>query len=105
MAIRSIEQVEMNQVRLECPVADEAIADLKLGDLVYLDGLIYTGREGLYRRMLDEGIEPPVPAGPGLECEFSLFSGGFGRRRRRVYRQGGERHGVVPVRQVDEGFF
>ena len=61
MSISSIDQVEMNQVRLTCPVQLDDIAELKLGDLVYLDGVIYTGREGLYRRMLDEGHEPPVP--------------------------------------------
>jgi L(+)-tartrate dehydratase beta subunit len=28
--------------------------------VVYLDGVLYTGREGLYRRVLDEGLAPPV---------------------------------------------
>jgi len=59
MDITHIDQVEMNEVRLACPVQPRDIKRLKLGDLVYLDGVIYTGREGLYRRMLDEGCDPP----------------------------------------------
>jgi L(+)-tartrate dehydratase beta subunit len=61
MSITHIDQVEMNEVHLTCPVQADDLKDLKLGDLVYLDGVIYTGREGLYRRMLDEGVAPPVP--------------------------------------------
>ena len=61
MSITSIEQVEMNQVSLKCPVEVEDLKRLKLGDLVYLDGVIFTGREGVYHRLLDEGMELPVP--------------------------------------------
>jgi L(+)-tartrate dehydratase beta subunit len=53
--------VKMDTVRLQCPVAPEALRALKLGDLVYLDGPIFTGREGLYQRFIAEGSEPPVP--------------------------------------------
>ena len=48
------------EVRLTTPVSAEAVAGLELGQVVYLDGLIYTGREGVYRRILDEGKDPPV---------------------------------------------
>ena len=47
--------------RLTVPVSDEDLRDLKLGDIVYLDGVIYTGREGMYQRYLGDGAEPPVP--------------------------------------------
>jgi L(+)-tartrate dehydratase beta subunit len=53
--------VKMDTVRLQCPVQPEALKALKLGDLVYLDGPIFTGREGVYQRYLAERIEPPVP--------------------------------------------
>ena len=61
MSVTSLEQVEMKKVRLQCPVEPEALRALRLGDLVYLDGVLFTGREGLYNRYLGEGIEPPVP--------------------------------------------
>jgi L(+)-tartrate dehydratase beta subunit len=47
--------VRMDEVRLTTPVADDAIASLKLGDVVYLDGVVYTAREGVYRKVVDEG--------------------------------------------------
>ncbi len=54
------EHGKLKEVRLTTPVSAEAVAALELGDVVFLDGVIYTGREGVYRRILDEGIEPPV---------------------------------------------
>ena len=61
MSITSLDQVEMRQVRLTCPVGAGQLESLKLGDLVYLDGVLFTGREGLYHRLIDEGQELPVP--------------------------------------------
>ncbi len=61
MSINSIDQIEMKEVRLTCPVDPDAFKKLKIGDVAYLDGVIYTGREGLYKRMLDEGHQLPVP--------------------------------------------
>jgi L(+)-tartrate dehydratase beta subunit len=53
-------QGQPEEVRLTTPVSDAAIAGLRLGQVVTLDGVVYTGREGVYRRILDEGIDPPV---------------------------------------------
>jgi L(+)-tartrate dehydratase beta subunit len=50
----------LRQVRLRVPVTTADLEGLKPGDVVFLDGVVYTGREGLYRRMLDEGVRPPV---------------------------------------------
>lgn len=50
----------LRKVRLTTPVRDEDLKALRLGDVVFLDGLIYTGREGVYQRVLGEGREPPV---------------------------------------------
>lgn len=47
--------------RIPAPVRDEDLARLRSGDVVYLDGVIYTGREGLYKRILGDGMAPPVP--------------------------------------------
>ena len=49
-----------------CP-ARTALAQLKLGDVVYLDGVVYTGREGVYKRVVDDGH--PLPSGlQDLSC-------------------------------------
>lgn len=50
----------LRKVRLKIPVTDEDLAGLRLGDVVYLDGVVYTGREGVYQRAIGDGIEPPV---------------------------------------------
>jgi len=51
---------KIQTVRLNAPIADSDIAALEIGQVVYLDGLIYTGREGVYNRVLAEGKAPPV---------------------------------------------
>ncbi len=51
---------KLRTVRLTTPVSAEAIAGLRLGDVVYLDGRVYTGREGVYQRVIDEGADLPV---------------------------------------------
>ncbi len=61
MSITSFDQVKMDRVNLTCPVQPAALKPLKLGDLVFLNGVIFTGREALYQRVLAEGIAPPVP--------------------------------------------
>ena len=46
-------------VRLTVPVADGDLDDLEIGTVVYLDGVIYTGREGVYKKVLEDGAELP----------------------------------------------
>jgi len=53
-------------VRLKLPVRDGDLDGLEIGTVVYLDGVIYTGREGVYRKVLEDGTELPA----GL-CELS----------------------------------
>ena len=50
----------MKEVRLTVPVRPDDLKSLEVGTVVYLDGVLYTGREGLYKRILDEGHAPPV---------------------------------------------
>ena len=38
----------------------EALADLTIGDIVYLDGTVYTAREGIYKRVLEDRIALPL---------------------------------------------
>ena len=46
-------------IRLSTTPSPEDLAALKLGDIVHLDGVIYTGREGVYKRAIEEGV--PIP--------------------------------------------
>lgn len=50
-----LDDVAMDEVRLTTPVSAEALGRLKLGDVVFLDGLLYTAREGVYRKVVDQG--------------------------------------------------
>lgn len=50
----------MKTLTLDTPVRAEDIASLKIGSVVYLNGLIYTAREGVYSRVLDMGTALPV---------------------------------------------
>jgi len=53
--IERLDDVRMDRVVLTTPVSDADLARLKLGDVVYLDGVVYTAREGVYRKVVDEG--------------------------------------------------
>jgi L(+)-tartrate dehydratase beta subunit len=70
MSVIRLDTLQMNEVRLQCPVEAEDLRKLKLGDLVYLDGVIFTGREGLYHRLLEEGMDLPVPWGDTSNVNF-----------------------------------
>jgi len=51
----------LKKVRLNAPVQVEDLRELEVGNVVYLDGILYTGREGLYNKLLVEKAKPPVP--------------------------------------------
>ena len=51
--IERLDDVAMDEVHLTTPVAPSEIARLKLGDVVYLSGVLYTAREGVYRLVVD----------------------------------------------------
>ncbi len=48
------------EIRLSTRPTAEALAELRLGDIVYLDGLMYTAREGVYMRALEERANIPM---------------------------------------------
>lgn len=51
---------EMKVFHLNLPAKREDIAKLELGAAVYLHGLVYTAREGVYKKVLDENVPLPV---------------------------------------------
>ena len=49
--------------RVNTPLTDEAVKDLKAGDRVLLKGIIYTGRDAAHKRlveMIDKGESLPM---------------------------------------------
>lgn len=51
---------KLRHVRLQTPVSDEDLAKLEIGSVVFLDGLLYTAREGVYEKYLNKGDRPEV---------------------------------------------
>jgi len=51
---------KLRKVRLTAPVSPADIAGLELGTIVYLDGTVFTGREGVYKRAIDDGVPLPI---------------------------------------------
>ncbi|MEZ5660262.1 MAG: fumarate hydratase C-terminal domain-containing protein [Burkholderiaceae bacterium] len=49
----------MREVSLALPATEQALAELRMGDVVYLEGVVYTAREGVYQRVLGEGQALP----------------------------------------------
>jgi L(+)-tartrate dehydratase beta subunit len=50
----------VREVQLDLPLTEEAVRGLQLGDAVFLNGLLFTGREGVYRHVFELGNEPPL---------------------------------------------
>jgi L(+)-tartrate dehydratase beta subunit len=61
---------ELNRVRLTTPIDDDDIASLNQGDVVFLDGLVYTARESVYARVLDDAISLPLDVGALTNVNF-----------------------------------
>ena len=49
----------LSEVHLDLPATPESIASLELGSVVYLNGIVYTAREGVYDRILNGGAQLP----------------------------------------------
>jgi L(+)-tartrate dehydratase beta subunit len=64
------EQLRMREVHLQLPLTDTATRTLELGDAVFLSGLIFTGREGFYQQVFEQGLEPPLDLGHTCNVTF-----------------------------------
>ena len=51
---------DMKVFHIQLPASPEDIAKLELGAAVYLTGVVYTGRESVYKKVLEEGADLPV---------------------------------------------
>lgn len=60
------------EITLSTTPSAEDIAALRLGDVVYLDGLMYTAREGVYMRALEQRanipLELPAQSAANFHC-------------------------------------
>ncbi|MGG7644295.1 fumarate hydratase C-terminal domain-containing protein [Rhodovulum sp. YNF3179] len=60
------------QIRLSTNPSREELEKLSIGDIVYLDGTVYTGREGVYKRALEEGeplpLDLPAESAANFHC-------------------------------------
>ncbi|MEO1109276.1 MAG: fumarate hydratase C-terminal domain-containing protein [Pseudomonadota bacterium] len=52
--------MSLREIELSTTPSAEDIADLRLGDIVYLTGLMYTAREGVYMRALEDKANIPM---------------------------------------------
>ena len=64
------------EIILSTTPTTEELAQLKLGDIVYLDGLMYTAREGVYMRALEDKanipMELPSESAANFHCSTSV---------------------------------
>lgn len=56
----------MTKKILTTPIKDEDLADIKAGDIIYLNGHIVTCRDVAHRRLIEGGRELPVDVAAAL---------------------------------------
>ena len=61
---------KLRKVRLGTKPTPEALRELQLGDVVYLDGVVYTAREGVYKKVLEDGEDLPLPLAELSQVNF-----------------------------------
>lgn len=49
----------LKKISLNVPVTTADLKDVEIGDVVYLSGVVYTAREGVYKRILENGESLP----------------------------------------------
>lgn len=65
-----IDEMGLQEHELRIPLQPEDLARLKIGDVVYLSGLIFTGRVRFYQWVLEQGHVPPVDIGSTCNVNF-----------------------------------
>ncbi|MEG0384516.1 MAG: fumarate hydratase [Solibacillus sp.] len=55
-----VEETTTEIVKLTAPISEEQIRSLKVGDVVSIDGRMYTGRDAIHHHLMGEGVEAPV---------------------------------------------
>ncbi|MCM3762458.1 fumarate hydratase [Alkalihalobacillus oceani] len=53
VAVAAEEKSEVREVVLEAPITEEKIRELKVGDVVIINGMIHTGRDAIHHHLID----------------------------------------------------
>jgi L(+)-tartrate dehydratase beta subunit len=53
----------LRTIHLKLPASTDDLAQLQLGDVVYLTGRVHTAREGVYKRAIEDGVALPADIG------------------------------------------
>ncbi len=61
-------QSSTREVRLTPPISEEDIRNLRVGDVVVLDGLIHTGRDALHKYLIDHDAPVDLEGGVIYHC-------------------------------------
>lgn len=73
---------ELKEVALQLPASAQDIAQLEVGSIVYLSGIVYTAREGVYDRVLKDGVSLPdelvKASGANFHCSPAAAADGSG---------------------------
>src|SRR5256885_16849348 len=69
----------MDEVELTTPVGSADIGRLKLGDVVYISGVLYTAREGVYRKVVEQGVDFPASVRALTNVNFHCSPAATGR--------------------------
>ncbi len=54
-------QAKLKTTTLSLPAATDDLRKLEIGTVVYLNGRVFTAREGVYKRAVEDGVPLPVP--------------------------------------------
>ena len=57
-------------IRLATPLSESDVRNLRIGDFVYLDGQIHTGRALVYQHVLEKGVDPPIDIANGCNVQM-----------------------------------
>ena len=74
-----LDDVRMDEVELTTPVGSADIGRLKLGDVVYISGVLYTAREGVYRKVVEQGVDFPASVRALTNVNFHCSPAATGR--------------------------
>jgi len=50
----------MKEYRIETPISAEALAEINVGDRIYLSGIVVTARDLAHKRVVVENLKPPI---------------------------------------------